>query len=284
MPSRARRSATSAPSTYGSHNSPAEIQAIMPEQHAVLAAAATRKSGKQPTVTRAPAGIRKAGKNLFSFKKLPRAGSSGDGKRRKSGKNDAAMISFVRARFQKGTKDKELTGTVYAHFKPRYGNNDKCKEKIHAKSLMETTRWNDELKVYRLRAWSVEQAIMYREAMKMVSEEDEADINKTAPTDEEIAEVFNFPEAKELGIHKMPVTIAGQEMIGFGGTTVAFKDEFKERGFSFHRNVINDALVQLWVAPIDTDTTDLEGMFEEYGFPLEEFDGVDECDDDDDDE
>ena len=141
-------------------------------------------------------------------------------------------------------------------------------------------RWNDEIKAYRLRAWSVEQAILYREAMKMVSEEDEADINKTAPTDEEIAEVFNFPEAKELGIQKMPLTIDGQEMIGFGGTTVAFKDEFKELGFSFH-NVIDGALAQLWVAPIDTDTTELEDMFEEYGFPLEEFDGVDKDDEDD---
>ena len=127
-------------------------------------------------------------------------------------------------------------------------------------------------------AWSVEQAIMYREALKMVSPEAEADINKTGPTDDEIAEVFNFPEAKELGITKMPVTIDGEEMIAFGGTTIAFKDVFKEHGFKFVK-VIDDKVVQLWVAPIDTDTTELEGMFDEYGFPLEEFDGMDNEDD-----
>ena len=257
----------------------------MPEQHAVLAAAAARKSGKQPTATRAPAGIRKAGKKLFSFKKLPRAntgGGGGGGGSSKSVKNAAAMIEFVRCRFQKGDKKDQLTGTVSARFKTRFKQNEMSKEKVHNKSLIERARWNDEIKKYTLRAWSPEQAIMYREALKMVSPEAEADLNKTAPTDDEIAEVFNFPEAKELGIHKTPLTIDGKEMIGFGGTTIAFKDEFKERGFTFQAT-IDDALVQLWIAPIDTDTTDLEDMFEEYGFPLEVFDGVDEDDDDEDD-
>ena len=40
--------------------------------------------------------------------------------------------------------------------------------------------------------------------------------------------------------------------------------------------MVDDEPMMLWLAPADTDTTELEDTFEEYGFPLEEFDGVDE--------
>ena len=52
----------------------------------------------------------------------------------------------------------------------------------------------------------------------------------------------------------------------YGGTTIAFKEEFKKLDFKFH-HIIDGNVVQLWLAPIDTDTTELDEMIEEYGFP-----------------
>ena len=51
---------------HGSHESAADIEAIMPEQHAVLAAAAARKSGKEPATVHAT--IRKKSANQKSMK------------------------------------------------------------------------------------------------------------------------------------------------------------------------------------------------------------------------
>ena len=78
MPPRVRLSKKPVTATHGSHESAEDIAEIMPEQHAVLAAAAIRKSGAVPATARA--GIKKrapnhAGKKVFIFHK-PEAGSS----------------------------------------------------------------------------------------------------------------------------------------------------------------------------------------------------------------
>ena len=60
-------------SRHGSHESAADIEAIMPEQHAVLAAAAARKAGKEPVTPRAGIAKKsatKTGTKTFVFKKL----------------------------------------------------------------------------------------------------------------------------------------------------------------------------------------------------------------------
>ena len=60
----ARRPPTSR--VHGSHESAADIEAIMPEQHAVLATAAARKAGKEPVTPRA--GIAKKSPNKTGMK------------------------------------------------------------------------------------------------------------------------------------------------------------------------------------------------------------------------
>ena len=127
----ARRPPTSR--VHGSHESAADIEAIMPEQHAVLAAAAARKSGKEPATVQAT--IRKKSANqkgmkTFVFKKLAAEPASPSSSKRGKGahKLSPAMFSVVRAKYQKGDLKNTLTGTVYFRGKPRYRNNDTFKE------------------------------------------------------------------------------------------------------------------------------------------------------------
>ena len=128
-------------------------------------------------------------------------------------------------------------------------------------------RWNDELKVYTAKIYTAEQAIMIREAQKMVSAEDEADL-ANALTDEEIVEVFDFPEAKPAAINIIAEFAKdGEDTIAIGGTTYPWKDTLTEKGFKFDR-----VDTHMWHAPVGTETDELESMFEEYGFNVEYYD------------
>ena len=104
--------------------------------------------------------------------------------------------------------------------------------------------------------------------MKMVSEEDEADL-ATAPTEEDIAEVFNFDEAKSVDIQLIAeFDQYGENMVAIGGTTYPFKDILVFHGFQFDRTM------HFWLAPAGTDTEDIETMMADYGFPVEKFDNA----------
>ena len=105
---------------------------------------------------------------------------------------------------------------------------------------------------------------MVREAMKMVSEQDEKDLNETAPSDEDIAEIFNFPEAKSTAI--AIINEVGDDNMGIAGDTFPFKEYIKDAGFMFDRDKI------MWVAPMGTDISSLEEMFDQYGFDVEKYD------------
>ena len=108
---------------------------------------------------------------------------------------------------------------------------------------------------------------MVREAMKMVSEEDEKDLLETAPTDEDIEEIFNFPEAKDTTISIISeVDIDGEPMMGLAGFTYPFKDDIKKVGFNFY------GPTSMWIAPVGTDISELEEKFHLYGFNVENFD------------
>ena len=135
--------------------------------------------------------------------------------------------------------------------------------------LVENLRWNDQLKLYTAKVFTPEQAVMIREAMKMVAAEDEADLQATAPTDEDISDIFDFPEAKSTDIDMIAsIEVDGDEKTAIGGDTYAFKDLIKKAGFEF------DGTKMMWLAPVDTDTTELEDTFEEYGFNIEKYDAV----------
>ena len=91
------------------------------------------------------------------------------------------------------------------------------KEKTKTALLCEYLRFNFELKEYTTRVYTPEQAILVREAAKTVSAECETALNESAPSDEDIYEIFNFPELKAPDITKVPITISGNDMIGYGG-------------------------------------------------------------------
>ena len=138
---------------------------------------------------------------------------------------------------------------------------------MNAKLLANSCRWNDELKVYTAPVHTYEEAIMVREAMKMVSEKDEEDLMEAAPTDEDIGEIFNFPEAKDTTISIInEFDVDGDAKVAIAGTTFPFKEMIKEYGFTFHRDT------NMWIAPIGTDISSLEEKFDEYGFDVENFD------------
>ena len=102
-------------------------------------------------------------------------------------------------------------------------------------------------------------------------------LNEEGPTDEDIFEIFDFPERKSVDIDKVPFTLESEEVIGFGGATYPFKDDFHAAGFKF-QGTVDGAPIQMWVAPADTDTADLEAKMVEYGFNINEYDGADDAD------
>ena len=128
-------------------------------------------------------------------------------------------MEFVRVKYMKGEKNGQLTGAVYGRSVPMYGGNQMHKEKLGEKLLCEVPRFNEELKKYTYKVYSPEQAIMLREQAKMVSALDEKAFNESAPTDEEIRAVFDFPEFKGVVIHKVPLNFYGKEAIGYAGNT-----------------------------------------------------------------
>ena len=84
-------------------------------------------------------------------------------------------------------------------------------------------------------------------------------------------------------ITMVPIVVDGADKLALGGATYAFKEELKERGFSFHNSVNGEDGVQLWLAPADTaNKEELEELIAEYGFVLDEYDGVDEDEDEED--
>ena len=97
------------------------------------------------------------------------------------------------------------------------------------------------------------------------------------PTDEDIFKIFDFAERKPIHIDKVPFTLESNAVIGFGGATYPFKNDFKAAGFHF-RGTVDNAPIQMWVAEADADTTDLEEKMAEYGFNLVEYDDVDDAD------
>lgn len=108
-----------------------------------------------------------------------------------------------------------------------------------------------------------------------VSEQDEEDL-ATAPTDEEIAEIFNFSQAKSTSIDIIiEFENDGNTTVAIGGATYPWKDILTEKGFKYDR-----AGTQLWHAEEGTDTDELEAMFDEYGFTVEKYDNAVENDED----
>ena len=68
-----------------------------------------------------------------------------------------------------------------------------------------------------------------------------------------------------------------QAMIGVTGLTFPFKDELKAKGFTFTNEVNGEEGVQMWLAPQDdVDAEELIALFDDYGFAVETFDGVEE--------
>ena len=193
-------------------------------------------------------------------------------RRHAANKKSSAVFTLIKAKYQKGDKKDEFSGWIYARLKPRYGNNDKCKAKVGDKLLAETLRWNDEFKLYSAKIYTAAQAQLVLDAMREVSAEDAKDLANVT-VDESI-----FDDANSAAITMFPIILEGELTLAIGGTTYPFKDILKKEGFEF-KHLVNDQPLNLWLrvepeAQPDMDADDFETLFEQYGFEVSRYDGV----------
>lgn len=265
-------STTSSDDLCGSGQSLESIAKDQAAQPKLLAAAAARKSSfAKPTGAIGKRKITGMPKRFFTYKK-PEMKTGDDAKRRKGHKDKPAFLKFSRCTYQKGEKATQLSGHVRMSARSRWtgkGCNETFKTKVNDKLLLGPVRWNtaSEGGSYTARVNTVEEAILVREAMKMVSEQDENDLNESGPTDEDIAAVFDFEEAKSTTITIVKqFTVNDEIKKAIAGDSYPFKDHIKDAGFSWNPEL------SMWLAPPDTETEDLEAMMTEYGFEIDSFD------------
>ena len=262
----------------GSGQSPASAAKDKRAQPRLLAAAASRKSGGSSSVSTP---IKKK-RNVYQFKV---AGNS-DAKRvyssSPSKKAAKATFAVVAATYQKGDKAGQYTGAVYMRSKPRYGLNEAYKAALAPHLLAEGLRWNDELKVYTAKVYTIKQAQMLLDITRDLDDKHKEDL------DESVDE-SPFEHARDAEIHVFPMTVTdgptgqNEDVVAIAGMTYPFKNELMKRGFIFKNTVNGTAGVQLWLKAMDADdpeTEELVCFMEKYGFTVEQHDAV-EFDDDD---
>jgi len=195
-------------------------------------------------------------------------------------KASSAVFTLIKAKYQKGEKKDQYSGAIYYRGKPRWGMNEKFKAKVGPKMLAESLRWNDEIKLYTGKIWAAKQAQLILDGMREVSAEDAKDladvtVDEIIFDDANAAEITMFPAEDELNL-------------AIGGTTYPFKDILTNHGFTF-KNIVNDQPLRLWLrvepeGQPDMDADDFEALFEQYGFEVNRYDGVEGDEDEDEDE
>ena len=115
--------------------------------------------------------------------------------------------------------------------------------------------------------------------MREVSEECEKSLAHIS-VDESI-----FDDAKEASITMFPLEVDGKMTLAVGGTTFPWGDKLKKEKFSFE-HIVNGEPLNLWLRDEDTnadmDADDLQELFEEFGWTVNRYDGVEDNKDDDD--
>ena len=273
----ARRKQLVAEEPCGSSQSAASLAADKAAQPRLFAAAAARK------------GISKNNKSskermrLLDFKSLVTSSPSSAAPSSTPRKGDKAVFTLMKAKYMKGERAGTYSGSIYFQGKPTYGNNQTFKDKVHPKLISETLRWTDDVKLYSAKIYTYEQAVMVLDAMRQVSEQDEKDLADVK------VDATIFEDANEAKITILPIEVDGELNLAVGGTTYPFAKKIKDEGFQFHKDV-NGHTVKLWLrreAEAHTtgrmDANDLEAMFEEYGFTVEIYDGIDDEQDEDED-
>ena len=208
----------------------------------------------------------------FSFKKLPRAdsdgGSSWKAGRRRANKKSKAVFSLVAAKYQKGDKEGQYSGAIYFRGVPCYGQNEEFKTKLQKYTLAECLRFNMEMKLYTCKVYTKKQARKLLGAMK--------ELDGCADSLPEDIDESVFEHAKPAEVSLVSnMTVNDETVVGVTGTTYPFKDELKDKGFTFNNEVNGEEGVQMWLAPQDdVEIDELVSLFEDYGFTVEVFDGV----------
>ena len=211
----------------------------------------------------------------FSFKTLPRgegSGSSWKAGRRRSQKKSKASFALMAAKYQKGDKEGQLSGAIYFNGVPCYGQNEAFKEEMHKHTLAERLRFNDEKKVYSCRVYAAKQARKLLAGMKTLD-----GCADTLPDDIDES-IFENANPAEISHRDQPRgERRDQPGRRHGHHLPTFKDELKEMGFSFHSELNGKEGVQMWIAQgNDLNIDEIIALFEEYGFAVETFDGVED--------
>jgi hypothetical protein len=254
------------------------------------AASRARGQATQPRLPATPAGKEKkaidkkkksgkAPKKLLDLKTLRSPSSSAS---KKSYKASTAVYTLIKAKYQKGDKQHEFTGAIYFRGKPCYGNNEKFKQKVGAVLLKEYLRFNDELKLYTAKVYTIEQAEMVLDAAKQVSPEDEKCLAGVT------VDPTIFDGATEASVKMFPLEVDGELNYAIGGSTYPWGKVLEKAGFGF-KHIVNGEPLNLWLrvepeGQPDVTADDLQAEFERYGFNVERFDGVEDDEDDDEDD
>ena len=123
--------------------------------------------------------------------------------------------------------------------------------------------------------------------MREVSAEDAKDLADVT-VDETI-----FDDANAAEIKMFPIIVEDKLNLAIGGatypsSTYPFKDILTNHGFTFN-NMVNDQPLRLWLCvepegQPDMDADDFEALFDQYGFEVNRYDGVEGDEDEDEDE
>ena len=191
-----------------------------------------------------------------------------------TGRADYATLEYIAARYQKGDKVNQLSGNIYARFKPRalarshhrnrspsltvcamFGHNAAAKAILATLLYSEAPRWNPDLKCYTFKVHTASQAKEINTALRALDGH-EADL----PENADLA-VFDGKEPPMIRLIPQDLTHGptslSQQVIVLDGDTYPLRDTIKELGFQFTRNFNGEDGVNVWVAPEDTTDNDL---------------------------
>ena len=205
------------------------------------------------------------------YKIIDKPGTNSKSKYTAKKKVQDAVFKIVAAQFQKGDREKEYTGAMYAWARPRNAKNIEFKEKTEQHLFTEKWRWNERHTVYTSKIWTIKQAQKILDAMLTIDgckEDLDAKVDETEFVHANTYEIAIYPETIENEDGEKEDVIC---VLGTNGATYPWKDKLDNMGFKY----ISTENPTKWRASSeDVNVNDLSDMFREYGFDVEVYDGT----------
>ena len=224
-------------------------------------------SRKKPTASSSAA----SGPKPFSFKNIKRSdnGSGERGGGHGERKSRTTTTRVHKCLYQSGEQKGEETGNRIFVFNPRYGSNDKAKDKVreHAYGKDDVSGFNKDLNGFVIKVHVPKQAMRMHNALRELDSEMPEDLDLDGWEEPEITAVkltnLNLPDAQ------------GVTATMLEGYTYPLYKKMRSHGYDFIRSVHGKEGVNRWVRVHETneDTekmqTELQAMLEEEGWRMD---------------